>query len=208
MDPRLKERLIGAAVLVALGVVFVPWVLDGPDPVPAPSSADLQLPPPDEAEPLRVQTIELGRSDDAPAPVAKRDAGAGAAAARPDSAAPSPPATRPPEPAGQQAAATPEPRKPSPDPKAAPSATAGQHPAPAAGQWAVQLGAFGEEENARRLAARVATFGFDADVSTYRSGGREMYRVRTSPQKTRERAEAAASSLTAHGFVAQVVSAN
>ena len=30
MDQGLKERLIGAAVLVALGVWLIPWVLDGP----------------------------------------------------------------------------------------------------------------------------------------------------------------------------------
>ena len=29
MDSRLKERLIGAAVLVALGVWLIPWLLDG-----------------------------------------------------------------------------------------------------------------------------------------------------------------------------------
>ena len=31
MDAHLKERLIGAVVLVVLGVWLIPWVLDGPD---------------------------------------------------------------------------------------------------------------------------------------------------------------------------------
>jgi DedD protein len=219
VDPRLKERLIGAAVLVALGVVFVPWVLNGPDPASAPSSVPAQLPPQDQAEPVRTQTIELGRSDQTPGPVTQRNEDAGAATVRHDSAA----AARPPselETAAQRiaqpraaerkAAVEPEPQTRSAGPQTASAhpAAARPDPATATGRWAVQLGAFGEEENARRLAARVKTYGFDADVSTYRSGGRQMHRVRTRPVETRERAEAAASSLTAHGFVAQVVSAD
>ena len=70
----------------------------------------------------------------------------------------------------------------------------------------VQLGSFGEEENARRLADRVTTFGFTPRVSTYTASGRPMFRVRVGPETSRERAAAVASSLSAHGFVAQVVS--
>ena len=70
----------------------------------------------------------------------------------------------------------------------------------------VQLGSFGEEENARRLADRVTTFGFAPRVSTYTASGRPMFRVRVGPETSRERAAAVASSLSAHGFVAQVVS--
>lgn len=72
----------------------------------------------------------------------------------------------------------------------------------------VQLGSFGEEENAKRLADRVSTFGFRARVSVYTASGRPMYRVRVGPEATRETAAAVASSLNAHGFVAQVVTGN
>ena len=75
----------------------------------------------------------------------------------------------------------------------------------APGDWAIQLGSFGEEENARRLAERVAGYGYAPRISNFRAGGRTMYRVRVGPHGTRAAAEAAASSLTAHGFVAQVV---
>jgi DedD protein len=69
----------------------------------------------------------------------------------------------------------------------------------------VQIGSYAEEENARRQAARVSTYGFDARVSTYTAGGRAMQRVRVGPQASRDRAQAAASALSVHGFVAQVV---
>jgi DedD protein len=78
----------------------------------------------------------------------------------------------------------------------------------AGGEWAVQLGSFGEEANARRLAERVTTLGYKPDVAQHRASGRTMYRVRVGPHETRGQAEAAASALTAHGFVAQVVSAD
>lgn len=48
MDPLLKQRLVGTAVLVGLAVIFVPMVLDGPvDPVTPPQSEGIPLPLPD-----------------------------------------------------------------------------------------------------------------------------------------------------------------
>ena len=90
---------------------------------------------------------------------------------------------------------------PSPPQPAAPA----PEPAADAEQWMVQLGSFGDEDNARRLANRVSTFGFNARVSTFETNSGPMYRVRVGPESTRGSAEAVASSLTAHGFVAQVV---
>ncbi|HEX6995582.1 MAG TPA: SPOR domain-containing protein [Gammaproteobacteria bacterium] len=92
------------------------------------------------------------------------------------------------------------------------TAAASARPTPAApaesGDWAVQVGSFGEEENARRHADRISALGYSPKISTFRSGGRVLYRVRVGPHATRQAAEAVASALTAHGFVAQVVTAN
>jgi hypothetical protein len=38
MDHRLKQRLVGAIVLVALAVIFIPMVLQSPEPVQAPAT--------------------------------------------------------------------------------------------------------------------------------------------------------------------------
>ena len=64
MEQQMKERLVGAAVLVTLGVVMIPLLLDGPEPA-ATARVGLELPA---AEPVgRRQTIEIKRDADAPA---------------------------------------------------------------------------------------------------------------------------------------------
>ena len=58
------------------------------------------------------------------------------------------------------------------------------------------------------LPDRAGTFGYKAEVSSYASGGRTLYRVRVGPQRTRAEADAAASALRAHGIKdARVVAA-
>jgi len=212
MDPRLKERLIGAAVLVALAVWLIPWVLDGPEPVRETPPLTLELPLAPETPAMRRQTIDLAeRREDSAQPaaivppardseaVAVPDPGPTAVAAADNAPAALAEPDKAPPPAGSDSA-------PAPSSAAAPQRTpptAAQRPA--RGDWMVQLGSFGERENADRLASRVATFGSAPEVSTTRAGGRVMYRVRVGPHDSRELAEAAASSLSAHGFVAQVV---
>lgn len=212
MDQRLKERLIGAAVLVAVGVWLIPWVLDGRAPAPAQDrSVPLQLPSPDERAPLKSATLDLDAErggGSAPASNASVP-GAGASSAHKE-------AERRPEPEVRVASAEPQPAAAAPakaaSEPAAKSATATKSEASAPGvgneQWMVQLGSFGEEENAKRLADRVAGIGFDAQISTHRSGGRVLHRVRVGPEATRNEAEATASALSAHGFVARVVTAD
>ena len=223
MDRRLKERLIGAAVLVALGVWLIPWILDGSAPLDEPAreaAAVLELPAPAtlEAESLRRQTIDL----DAPrrsAPEAKEET-ANARAKTAADAAPEPtvataPAATTPTPAVSSPPGA-APSNPAPEPvarttapaRAQPAATAGsatQAAATAESGWMVQLGSFGDESNARRQAARVTAVGQDARIYPFTTGDRTMYRVRVGGFATRARAEAAASSLSAHGLPAQIV---
>jgi DedD protein len=218
MDQRLKERLIGAAVLVAVGVWLIPWVLDGRAPAPDEDrSVPLQLPSPDQRAPVKSETLDLGaeRAGGPAAPGAKTSAADGAETrSRRKQAEP------PPEPEVQVAAAEPQTRTAGEAPAEAVSEAADDEPVAATKsgasattsaadrQWMVQLGSFGEEENAKRLADRVAGIGFDAQISTHRSGGRVLHRVRVGPEATRNEAEATASALSAHGFVARVVTAD
>jgi DedD protein len=209
MDQGLKERLVGAAVLVAIAVWLIPWVLDGPEADPETPGTSLQLPAAEEPMPMRTQTLRLGDAPEpsvepaATPPTATPASGASAelqpAAAEPaategeptvvaadaaervvPAAAPAPAATTPPKPA-----TTP------PKPAAAPAAT---------GDWVVQLGSFSAEANARRLAQQAGTYGYKAQVSSHKDGGRTLYRVRVGPQATRAAADAAASALRAHGI--------
>ena len=68
------------------------------------------------------------------------------------------------------------------------------------GAWMVQLGSFGEEQNARRLADRVATFGLTAHVFPSTSNGSSVFRVRVGPTSSRQSAAAVAAFLSANGF--------
>jgi DedD protein len=209
MDQGLKERLVGAAVLIAVAVWLIPWVLDGPEAPLETNGRSLQLPATEEPMPMRTQTLRLGDAaesategvptaaplvietatvDPPAAPEGESQAGAGAgsgetqavAAARTELERAAPPAAQP------APATTTAPPKPA--------------PAVASGDWIVQLGSFGEQANARRVAQRAGTFGYKAEVSSVKSGGRTLYRVRVGPQKTRAEADAAASALRAHGI--------
>jgi DedD protein len=176
MDSRLKERLIGAAVLVALGVWLIPWLLDGVVRTPESAAPALELPAEADVAPMRAQTIRLGQGvPSAPAPAQSPDV-------------------------ADTSAATHEATPRSPAVQNAPHADSQP-----AGQWSVQLGSFGDAANARRLASRVDAYGYAAAVSDVKASGKVMHRVRVGPYATRGEAEAVTSSLSVHGFVAQVV---
>jgi DedD protein len=80
--------------------------------------------------------------------------------------------------------------------------------APAHGDWAVQLGSFGAEDNAKKLADKAKVYGYKPEVASFRASGRAMYRVRLGPYMSRAEADATASALSAHGFAPQVVAAD
>jgi DedD protein len=224
MDQGLKERLIGAAVLVALGVWLIPWVLDGEKEQVELDGSDtaLELPTPEEPLPIRSQTLSLDEPE--PEPLAREadstDTPAPSAQPEPTDAKP---ATSPDGPVVARAEPQPSPAEPAvevtpPKPAAAPPAKSAAVPQPSApaavarsdakGAWVVQLGSFGEEANAKRLAQRVNAFGYKPDVSSHRTGGRTLYRVRVGPYATRPQADATASALSAHGVGGQVVAAD
>ncbi len=189
MDRGLKERLVGAAVLVAIGAWLIPWVLDGPEQTGEPAATALDLPVPSaENPPVRTETVLLDRRE-SPAANAPTPAPSETGSARPtgsrqtvaaESTVTSAPAASPATPVVEQAAVS-------------------------GSKWYIQIGAFGDQANAARQAARVGTFGYDAHVTAFPAGSGVVHRVRIGPQSTRDRAEAIASSLSAHGFVAQVV---
>ena len=210
MDQGLKERLVGAAVLVAIGVWLIPWVLDGPESPLDSSASSLQLPAAEEPMPMRTQTLRLGEPA-AEAPSESRPAAApvqAPVAASNESAAPAHQAAA--EHTGAAGAhATAD--TPAPTPRVAtappPQRTASSAAAAPSGDWIVQLGSFGEEANARRLAQRSGALGHAAEVASYSTDGRTLYRVRVGPATTRAQADAKASALRAHGIEARVVAA-
>lgn len=59
MEPALKQRLMGAAVLVALAIIFLPMVFDGPAPPPPPAAALPLGVPASPDRPLQTREIPL-----------------------------------------------------------------------------------------------------------------------------------------------------
>ena len=214
MDPALKQRLVGAAVLVALAVIFVPMLLEAPEPestpagqlqldVPPRPASNLQtrdlpltLPPPSEPvttvdvnAPPRVDALE---GADAPAVEAQ-------AGTAPETASP-PAAPAPAEPASPPASApAPAPVQPtSPPTPAPPAARVIPSPPPAAaradptGRFVVNLGSYGNLENAEALRKRLSSRGYPIRSERIELDGKPAQRLRAGPFGTRAEAEAAA----------------
>ncbi len=192
MDRALKERIIGAIVLVLFVVIVVPIFLDGPDndgmivseQVPLPGQAGVEN-----------RTIVLERDRTEPVPTANNNS---LPAEKPRETEQLPPAVRQ-APAPVVAEAKSLLPATSPPPQASPP------PASATGMWAVQLGSFGSQENADKLAAELRKQGFAAFLSQMSTESGELHRVRIGPQKDRESAEAMAERLRKAGHKGQVV---
>ncbi len=176
MEVQVRERLVGALVLVAIVVLFVPALLKGPrrtaepESVPAQQSVevdlrDLELPAQEdrlvpEPEQALPEALPVAESTALPAPAQKPD--------------------------------------PQPDTDRAPPAkapvTAGQ------AAWAVQLGAFSARDKAESLVRDLRQRGYSAFVLEYRAKGKVLHRVRVGPEQDRARADAIADRLRKDGF--------
>jgi cell division septation protein DedD len=213
MDSALKQRLIGAAVLVALAMIFLPMLLKGPDPsrqdaaqVPLDAPAAPDQPFETREVPLTLPAPEL-RDGAALAP----DSAGAVVTVDPAAAAPRvdfDPAT--PEDDGQPLAAidpaTGEPLAPEPEPAPAAASAPAASPAPgdtvttpaaplpaatAGGRYAVNAGSFSNLDNARSLAGRLRAQGLPVTSESVDVGGKPAMRLRVGPYAERTLAEAA-----------------
>jgi len=189
MERALKERIIGAAVLVIVVVLVVPVFLDGPpaegeivsEHVPLPGQADQDT-----------KTVVLDRDRSNPVP----------------SNGNSQPAEATPKPVVTRQEPEPEPERPAPEPVAEQSREEAEQAATdssTTGMWAVQAGSFGNQENAERLAAELRKQGHAAFLSQVMTSGVQLHRVRIGPQKDRPTAEAVAAELRKAGHDVKVL---
>jgi DedD protein len=190
MEKTLKERIVGAIVLVAVAVLVVPVFLDGP-----PSEGEIiseRVPLPGQSE-QKIQTVVLERDRDEPVPAQTSNS------ARPSARPVAATTTPAPKPLAQQE----EPEvKPEPERK---SVTPVQAAGSATGMWAVQLGSFANQQNAEILAADLRKQGFAAFLSQLSTASGQLHRVRIGPQKDREAAEAMAARLQKAGHKGKVL---
>ena len=201
MERALKERIIGAAVLVVFVVLVVPIFLDGPPGEEEIVTERVLLPGQDET---RTQTVVLDRDRTEPVPAgtsnetpADADETSVVPVEQPVAAQPeaSEPETSEPE------ASEPVVRREEPAP-----APAQQQPASSTtGMWAVQLGSFSNKANAEKLAADLRKQGYAAFLSQLDTDSGTLHRVRIGPQKDRDAAEAMAARLLKVDIKGQVV---
>jgi len=209
MDAGLKQRLIGAAVLVALAVIFLPMLVKGPAPDSGVSDLSMRVP---DAPERGYRTVDLPLVVPAEAPEGGvlapeplddgqlptvDTATAPRAAESVDDAQPNPDAADLAEDVPAPAASpTPAPQAPAAPPAAAaraPATPAPAQPLPAAtagGHYVVHFGAFGSERDAQLIVRQLAQAGLSAYSEAFTLQGRPAQRVRLGPFATREAAEA------------------
>jgi DedD protein len=204
MDKALKERIIGAIVLVAVAVLVVPVFLDGP-----PAGEELiseVVPLPGQSEQAE-KTVVLDRDRDEPVPasILKAEREKEAAAASSPSPEPAQPEPAPEVIAEAVATATGTDVAKEEATASAPPPSSVKAAGSTTGMWAVQLGSFSSQENAEKLAADLRKQGFAAFLSQLSTDSGQLHRVRIGPQKDREAAEAMAARLQRAGHTGKVL---
>jgi len=167
MDSRLKQRLIGAAVLIALAVIFLPMLVKGPPPDSGVSDLSLRVPDaPTEAETIDLPLIE---DESAPSPTPD-DIGAAESASAPEHSAGT-------DPAGQGATAV----EPGTEP-ALPASVA-------SGQYVVHYATFATQPEADEMAHQLQAREFPAFTHPAVFNDRPAVAVRIGPYAQRAEAE-------------------
>lgn len=222
MDKVLKQRLVGAAILIALAVIFVPMLFDAGDErdIRRDSALDLPPPPADRRE-VRRLPLDPGRVTEPepvaePEPVVEPEAPAepdeiallapaeeDRSASRDDAEAP---AEAQPEPLDESITAIeqPAPPEPAPGPEAEPEPQPEPEPEPAevaeepsAGDWIVQVASFSSAETAERVGEQLERLGHLVGIDTLVRGETRLHRLRTGPYADRTGAERARSQIAA-----------
>ena len=211
----LKQRIIGALVLVSLAVIFVPMVFDEPHsertsttikipeepPFPevtAPESDREEPPAYSEPRPDNAQQPSVASEDSGEAPdyrLVEEDAepfsGAPESEVARDSESAGTDAPGPREEPHEQVAAE---RKPEPEPSTgsqSKESESAEYTRSLDGAYVVQLGSFGNADNARRLRDEVRDKGYGSHLQKVERGDTTLTRVFSGPFSSKSDAEAA-----------------
>ncbi|HET8819607.1 MAG TPA: SPOR domain-containing protein, partial [Xanthomonadaceae bacterium] len=188
MDPALKQRLVGAIVLVALAVIFLPMLIQGPAPESGAADVSLEVParPGSDFETREIPLVSPGAAPEGGALGMDADAGnrvlptvdtavvdldaAGAAAAANDPAAEAGPANE----------------------AAPPEDDSGMFPPPTAGgDYAVSFGSFSSAAAASEVVGQLRASQLPGYRERAEVDGWAVHRVRIGPYASRADAEAA-----------------
>lgn len=195
MDKALKQRMIGAVVLIALGVIFIPMLLDGGESstmetvsveIPEPMQPDFQS----RLLPLDDSVAAELNSDDEFGLIAREDnAIESETNSEPDPGEPSAPienAVTTAPPTGSVPAAN----APITEPEAqAPPEDSSESGSSGLANWFVQVGSFSDESNALDLRDRLREADISAYVEAVNVSGTETHRVIAGPEMSEAKAE-------------------
>lgn len=201
MDSRLKQRLIGAAVLVALAVIFLPMLVQGPAPDSGVAGVPLSMPdaPRSAYETRDLPLVTPGETPDGGAlgmqsmpraqPVASPMPATVAPAAAPS--APTADSSGGAQTIAAGADAQPQPQAPATPQTAAPVAEAPLPAVSAAGDYAVNVGTYASQAAADAVLAALRAAQLPARREPAIASGKPAWRVRIGPYASRADAETA-----------------
>jgi DedD protein len=181
----LKQRLVGAVVLIALAVIFVPMLFETPDSGRKTLGNALPSQPEQETRD-RIQPIELPPPPEPVPEVVEVEESVDAAAVHVVEQIPPPPVVehREPSPVEEvpaEKSKLPEIRQPD---KAATDSVK-----PSLTGWVVQVASVQNKDNALALKERLRGLGFDSFVEQAKTSKGLLYRVRVGPELQRSNAE-------------------
>jgi len=200
MDKALKQRMVGAIVLIALGVIFIPMLLDGGS-RDGSRTVELDIPEPPEQDyrsrllPLEEKEAEDGARDDDRGRVTRRPS---VPAQEPAAEATGSPETAPastrseqttPSTPAEPAATAPGQEESEPEEPAATDESRSREREMPLGNWFIQVGSFSQQENADDLRDQLRGEGYTAFVETSTVEGKTIHRVKVGPEMDRARAE-------------------
>jgi DedD protein len=190
MDQMLKQRLIGAIVIISLAVIFIPMILEGPDNKLSPRNQDMPPPPTIDYQ----AEVELPVPSESPEPAESTDA---TVTEQEASAIPGSPVSQS-EAVTSQAEAPPGQAEPvesakTPKPVAVKQPSSSTPPktgtASTQGGWILQVGSFSQQANALSLRDRLKKSGYQVAVQDVKSAGGSVHRVLIGPVSDRQAAE-------------------
>lgn len=193
----LKQRIIGALVLVSLAVIFVPMMFDEPHSERESTTIKIPEEPPfpevDAPEP-DVSEAPAYRLEESDAP-GELDTGAQSSMDEPVTDADM--ANSEPQPSASNVAEAPS-AEPEPSSAADTGTTdpvaeqdSAEYTRSLEGAWVVQLGSFGSGDNARRLRDKVRDKGYNSHLQQVTRGDAELTRVFSGPFAEKAEAEKA-----------------
>ncbi|NIP18333.1 MAG: hypothetical protein GWM87_09380 [Xanthomonadales bacterium] len=169
MDKALKQRLVGASVLIVLAVIVLPMLLSG-QPESQQDTRGIEVPARPSELSFETRRFPIGEQAGSPAATAGAQSAAVPGGEQTGDAPEEIPAMteRAPESPGRQIAPNPQ-----------PPAVAVEPAAP--GRYLVQVGSFSSSGNANRLAGRLREGGMPVLLDTVETSAGRLHRVRVGP---------------------------